>query len=30
VVGVLIFILEMFESWLSNSQAALVDGLQAG
>lgn len=30
VAGVLIFITEMFESWLSHSQAALVDGLQAG
>ena len=30
VVGILIFITEMFESWLSHSQAALVDGLQAG
>jgi ABC-type transport system involved in cytochrome c biogenesis permease subunit len=29
-VGVLIFITERFESWLSHSQAALVDGLQAG
>jgi ABC-type transport system involved in cytochrome c biogenesis permease subunit len=29
-VGVLIFITEMFESWLSHGQAALVDGLQAG
>jgi ABC-type transport system involved in cytochrome c biogenesis permease subunit len=28
--GVLIFITEMFESWLSHGQAALVDGLQAG
>jgi len=30
VAGVLMFITEMFESWLSHSQAALVDGLQAG
>jgi uncharacterized membrane protein len=30
VAGVLIFITERFESWLSNGQAALVDGLQAG
>jgi len=30
VVGILIFITEMFESWLSHNQAALVDGLQAG
>ena len=30
VVGILIFITEMFESWLSQGQAALVDGLQAG
>jgi len=30
VAGILMFITEMFESWLSNSQAALVDGLQAG
>jgi uncharacterized membrane protein YccC len=30
VVGVLVFITEMFESWLSRGQAALVDGLQAG
>jgi uncharacterized membrane protein YidH (DUF202 family) len=29
-VGILIFITEMFESWLSHGQAALVDGLQAG
>ena len=30
VVGILIFITEMFQSWLSHSQVALVDGLQAG
>ena len=30
VAGILMFITEMFESWLSHSQAALVDGLQAG
>lgn len=30
VVGILIFITEMFESWLSHGQAVLVDGLQAG
>ena len=30
VAGILMFIAEMFESWLSNGQAALVDDLQAG
>ena len=30
VVGILIFITDLFESWLSHGQAALVDGLQAG
>lgn len=30
VVGILILVRELFESWLSRSQAALVDGLQAG
>ena len=30
VVGMSVLIREMFESWLSRSQAALVDGLQAG
>jgi hypothetical protein len=30
VAGILIFITEMLESWLSHGQAALVDGLQAG
>ena len=28
--GILIFITEVLESWLGHSQAALVDGLQAG
>ena len=30
VAGILIFITEVLESWLSHGQAALVDGLQAG
>ena len=30
VVGILVLVTEMFESWLNRSQAALVDGLQAG
>ena len=30
VVGILVIVTEMFESWLNRSQAALVDGLQAG
>jgi hypothetical protein len=30
VVGVLLLITELMESWLSKGQAALVDGLQAG
>jgi len=30
VVGVLLLIMELMESWLSKGQAALVDGLQAG
>ena len=30
VAGLIIFISDLFESWLSHSQAALVDGLQAG
>ncbi len=29
-VGVLVIITEMFESWLNRGQAAIVDGLQAG
>ncbi|MGA2784134.1 MAG: hypothetical protein ABSF09_05495 [Candidatus Bathyarchaeia archaeon] len=30
VVGLIMFVTELFESWLSRSQSALVDGLQAG
>ena len=30
VVGILVLVTEMFESWLNRSQAALVDGRQAG
>lgn len=30
VVGLLLLITELMESWLSKGQAALVDGLQAG
>lgn len=30
VVGLIFFIAEIFETWLSRSQSALVDGLQAG
>ena len=28
--GIIVMIIERFESWLSHGQAALVDGLQAG
>jgi len=28
--GIIVMIIERLESWLSHSQAALVDGLQAG
>jgi zinc transporter ZupT len=30
IVGVLIFITEMIEDWLTHGQTALVDGLQSG
>ena len=30
VVGLIMFVTELFESWLSHGQSALVDGLQAG
>jgi len=30
VVGLIMFVTELFESWLSRGQSALVDGLQAG
>jgi hypothetical protein len=30
IVGVLILITEMIETWLTHGQTALVDGLQAG
>jgi len=29
-VGLIIFITDLFEAWLSRGQSALVDGLQAG
>jgi hypothetical protein len=29
-VGLIVLITEIFEGWISRSQAALVDGLQAG
>jgi hypothetical protein len=30
VVGLIVLVTELFEGWLNRSQAALVDGLQAG
>jgi len=30
VIGLIVLITELLEKWLSNSQTALVDGLQAG
>ena len=30
VVGIALFVTELFETWLSRGQRALVDGLQAG